>query len=308
MKQFILFLLILTALSCYFVVFAQSSFAGKVSAENKNYVSLFGNLADMIDKSESSPGSYIDKEVKNNTGWGGSIELGRKLNGNFRMGLQYGFNQMKIRNKIKTYKPSVTNGNIGNGDPYKSYANHRGGMFKEKGLYYDGSVNKDTDKGLMEGNMVGRIVDNGNGTYTNIAIFTGSYTKDGKTSEVTNEVVFRHTWRVDGKKENGPSSFSTEDTLKVQTIMANAYWDWHFGRWSPYIGTGIGVAHINKGKRFNLAWQAKAGLGYFLTRSWKVSAGVTYLDVGDVQFEEGLFNIKGSLQTVQANFGLTYLF
>jgi len=311
---------------------------GAEASDGKNYIALFGSLSDMIDNSETDDPSYIDKKVKNKTGWGGSIEMGRGFGENLRFGLQYGFQRMQITNQVRTYKPSITNGNINIGmlDPNLYYPSSGGniepiavwkeGFFKQPGLIsvnessnnMMGRLRENTPEEIFNrdaiGTMTTRVVDNGDGTYTFTRIFVGSYKitdKAGNTLETISwtEIRQRNTWRVDGvENEEAILKFSHQDNLQVQTLMPNIYWDWHFDSWSPYIGAGAGLAYINKGKDYNFAWQVMAGLGYFLTREWKATMGATYLDGGDVQFEEGVFNIRGSLETVQVNFGLTYWF
>lgn len=316
MKRFIFYLVILTVCSLYFFFDIHKTYAG-----NNNYVSLFGSVSDMIGNSKTNDQSFIDKKVKNRAGWGGSIEMGQKFGRNIRFGLQYGFHQMRITNKVRTYIPSVTNGNIGDIDPYQIYINPiTQDPFDEPGLLYvfegsdnlEGKTKENTPPEIWNRNATGtltaRVVDNGDGTYTKTEIFEGSYKKNGQTIKFT-EIRMRNTWRVDGKDSKPTTSnFSRQDELRVHTLMANAYWDWHFGSWSPYVGGGAGVAQINKGKDYNFAWQAKVGIGYFFTDNWKASIGATYLNVGEVQFEEETFDIHGNLETVQANVGLTYLF
>jgi len=300
----------------------------------ENYVSLFGNMSEMIDNTESKDLSFIDKKVKNKMGWGGSIEAGQTFGKNLRFGLQYGFQQMRIQNKVKTYKPSLTNGNIGHLSPHWYYPKRDGSpttqpdprdknnYHNERGLIFkiENSGNKELkhrsttpteiwDRRNVVGTLSARVVDNKNGTWTYTKKFVGHY--DGKNGEriAWTDVYERNTWRVAGNKnKDSISNFSNEDTLKVQTLIPNIYWDWHLGNWSPYVGAGAGMAYISQGKDYNFAWQVMAGLGYFLTDNWKASLGATFLDVGEVQFEQGDFDIQGTMQTVQMNAGLTYLF
>ena len=93
--------------------------------------------------------------------------------------------------------------------------------------------------------------------------------------------------------------------MKVTALMANLYYDWHSNSgWSPYVGAGLGRAHINFGTNQGLgnsddsdnvsAWQAMAGLSYTAksmpNTTW--SLGYKYIDFSRPSFSSAGGNIK----------------
>lgn len=83
------------------------------------------------------------------------------------------------------------------------------------------------------------------------------------------------------------------------TTMANAYGD--LGTWygfTPYIGAGVGVAHVSAadftqnffapvpaagtGSKWNLAWAYMAGVSYAVTPKFNVDLGYRHINMGNV--------------------------
>jgi opacity protein-like surface antigen len=114
-------------------------------------------------------------------------------------------------------------------------------------------------------------------------------------------------------------SFSDGGKIDKNDIMLSAYWDViPFGRFTPYIGGGIGYSDLsfpsfNGGSYYNppyhdkglFGWQAKVGLSYALAYNWDVYAEGTFSGTGNAQFEGVNFS---SYQDVGAKLGFRYRF
>ena len=105
------------------------------------------------------------------------------------------------------------------------------------------------------------------------------------------------------------STSNVSGAVNKNDVFASAYVDFPFGRWSPYIGGGIGYSNLStpsftvENQRYgNLSyggfgWQAKAGISYALSYNWDVYAEGVYQGVSghdtdsDVHF--GAFNTWG---------------
>jgi len=105
------------------------------------------------------------------------------------------------------------------------------------------------------------------------------------------------------------STDNVSGAINKNDVFASAYVDFPFGRWSPYIGGGIGYSNLStpsftiENQRFgNLSyggfgWQAKAGISYALSYNWDIYAEGVYQGVSghdpnnDVHF--GSFNNWG---------------
>ncbi len=98
---------------------------------------------------------------------------------------------------------------------------------------------------------------------------------------------------------------SPSGDMKITALMANLYYDWHTNSsWSPYVGVGIGRAHVDFGTNQGLgntddtdnvsAWQAMAGLSYtpksMPNTMW--SLGYKYIDFGRPSFSSAGGNIR----------------
>ncbi len=100
------------------------------------------------------------------------------------------------------------------------------------------------------------------------------------------------------KNGNSTKSYSLIDfEVETQSVMLNTYYHLPTGTsLTPYIGGGIGVAHV-KGtaeimglsgsiKKTNFAWQAGAGLSYDLTKNFALDLGYRYMDYGNFEKED----------------------
>jgi opacity protein-like surface antigen len=81
---------------------------------------------------------------------------------------------------------------------------------------------------------------------------------------------------------------SVNGSLRNHSIVGNLYVDYHWGKWVPYLGAGVGVAitHLNSGvpgaplqidgTDTNFAVQAMAGIDYKILPRWKLGVGYKY--------------------------------
>jgi opacity protein-like surface antigen len=117
---------------------------------------------------------------------------------------------------------------------------------------------------------------------------------------------------------NPDKTYSASGKINKNDVFASLYWDIiPFGRFTPYIGAGIGytnlgspnfkVAGINTGSS-NIGlfgWQAKAGLSYALAYNWDVYAEGTYSGATDSFAEDVKF---GNWDDFGAKLGFRYRF
>lgn len=127
-----------------------------------------------------------------------------------------------------------------------------------------------------------------------------------------------HAFGLDRVRANTDPS----DDMKATTLMANAYYDWHTdSSWKPYVGVGIGQAHItfandqglgNSGESDNVtAWQAMAGITYtdssMPNTDW--SLGYKYIDFDQPSFSSASGDIKlDPVHEHTIELGVTYHF
>ena len=118
---------------------------------------------------------------------------------------------------------------------------------------------------------------------------------------------------------NRAGDFDASGKVNKNDVMASLYWDViPFGRFTPYIGGGIGYTYLsfpsfNGGSYYNppyhdkglFGWQAKVGLSYALAYNWDVYAEGTFSGTGNAQFAGVNF---GSYQDVGAKLGFRYRF
>ena len=128
-----------------------------------------------------------------------------------------------------------------------------------------------------------------------------------KYGQIRSELEFG--WNDDAKDSNN-FAFKVKDTynhkfateLSIYSAMLNIYYDIDTGtKFTPYVGGGIGVAHLkNKSKvagstpagaldisssesETNFAWNIGAGVSYALTDNLSLDAGYRYTDYGNVK-------------------------
>ena len=120
----------------------------------------------------------------------------------------------------------------------------------------------------------------------------------------------------------GVPNASPKGDMKIMTIMANAYYDFHTSTpFTPYIGGGVGDAAISfpKGNGFGntggsdrkIAYQAMTGISYtpesMPSTDW--SFGYRYLGTGAPQFRTAGGHISSNaLSTSSAELGFRYHF
>lgn len=107
--------------------------------------------------------------------------------------------------------------------------------------------------------------------------------------------------------------------VKNQSAMFNAYYDINTGsKLTPYIGGGIGIAHLkgsikvdnfkeSKSKN-NFSWQVGAGVSYALTDNVSIDAGYRYTDAGDVKSKDEEEIIKFESKSHEFLLGVRYTF
>jgi opacity protein-like surface antigen len=108
--------------------------------------------------------------------------------------------------------------------------------------------------------------------------------------------------------------FDIDGTARVWSLMANAYYDFtalQLGRIVPFVGVGIGWAHVNLNTNFTgfafvqargsddrLAWQLMAGLAVPITERAALTAQYTYFDTAGDRM--GVFNTGLGNTTITA--------
>lgn len=94
---------------------------------------------------------------------------------------------------------------------------------------------------------------------------------------------------------------SNKMSVRNQNVMLNAYYDFNTGtKFTPYVGGGIGLAHLKASSKFagtdgadyaagkikesskNFAWNLAAGVGYEVNSNITVDLGYRYVDNGDL--------------------------
>lgn len=127
-----------------------------------------------------------------------------------------------------------------------------------------------------------------------------------------------------------PSLFINE--LKSQSLMFNAYYDFkNVSKFTPYLSAGAGVTRIKNKQTlnsefplengFNLSdtsdtftWSAGAGVAYKVTENVALDLGYHYVDAGEIEFNNNLFqesvNLKSTADLVSHDYslGIRYTF
>jgi opacity protein-like surface antigen len=87
---------------------------------------------------------------------------------------------------------------------------------------------------------------------------------------------------------NNNNEFGGSGIINKNDVMASLYWDILPGRWTPYIGGGIGYTNLStpslniagfrtgSGNEGVFGWQAKVGVSYALAYNWDVYVEGTY--------------------------------
>lgn len=100
---------------------------------------------------------------------------------------------------------------------------------------------------------------------------------------------------VDRQSLNGAGLAGPGGKTKFNAAMANAYWDIGTGRIKPYVGGGVGAAHIKADGHSGggvaladdgdtvLAYQGMAGVSYDLNPCWSVNAEYRYIGAQDAE-------------------------
>ena len=128
-----------------------------------------------------------------------------------------------------------------------------------------------------------------------------------KYGQIRGELEFG--WNDDAKDSNN-FAFKIKDTynhklateLSVYSAMVNVYYDIDTGtKFTPYVGGGIGYAHLknktkvtgstpagaldlgNSDSENNFVWNLGAGVSYALNNNLSIDAGYRYTDYGDIK-------------------------
>ncbi len=106
--------------------------------------------------------------------------------------------------------------------------------------------------------------------------------------------------------DNGTWDASNKQTIGIQTLFVNAYFDIDTGTIvTPYVGAGLGLGFISSKFSFygydindptdfesgsgssktttNFAWNVGAGVGFDLTQNWTVDLGYRFVGLGSVK-------------------------
>jgi opacity protein-like surface antigen len=122
--------------------------------------------------------------------------------------------------------------------------------------------------------------------------FNGGFSVDGGLGydfgALRAELTYGYTRSNVGDVQFNNVDFSSSGIINKNDVMASLYWDILPGRWTPYIGGGIGYTNLSTpsfrvdGNRTSSAnqglfgWQAKVGLSYALAYNWDIYAEGTY--------------------------------
>lgn len=121
---------------------------------------------------------------------------------------------------------------------------------------------------------------------------------------------------------------SGEGGLTSQTLLFNLFWD--ITTWNdltPYVGGGLGAAFHHTESRItasgfgmtasgtkkqdntDFAWQLGAGVGYNLTKNWKVDLGYRYMDMGEAEWgDKDIAHLTGDIAAHEVLLGIRYEF
>lgn len=127
------------------------------------------------------------------------------------------------------------------------------------------------------------------------------------------------------KAEIGNFSMKTN----ISTWMVNAYYDYKLtDKFAPYIGAGIGLAHIKqtgsvympisvwntsysdtaKDTEDNFAWNLSVGTGYKVTENFIADVGYRYTNYGSIKGSSAVGSSKYELDSHEISIGARYTF
>jgi opacity protein-like surface antigen len=129
---------------------------------------------------------------------------------------------------------------------------------------------------------------NSNGDIT----FGGGFSADGGLGydfgAIRAELTYGYTRSNLGDVEFDNVEFSSSGIINKNDVFASLYWDILPGRWTPYIGGGIGYTNLSTpsfrvdgfrtdgGNEGLFGWQAKVGVSYALAYNWDIYVEGTY--------------------------------
>ena len=141
-------------------------------------------------------------------------------------------------------------------------------------------------------------------------------------------------------KENGEFNFKAghiqrpeigdySQKMNISTLMVNTYYDYKLtDKFVPYIGAGIGLAHIKttgnvympisvwntsysdvaKDTEDNFAWNLSVGAGYKVTENITADLGYRYTNYGDIKANNATGSSKYNLDSHELYLGGRYTF
>jgi opacity protein-like surface antigen len=128
--------------------------------------------------------------------------------------------------------------------------------------------------------------------YNGDLTFGGGFSVDGGLGydfgAIRAELTYGYTRASLDEVEFNNYDSSSSGIINKNDVMASLYWDILPGRWTPYIGGGVGYTNLSTpsftvdGYRTDSAnkglfgWQAKVGLSYALAYNWDIYAEGTY--------------------------------
>lgn len=126
----------------------------------------------------------------------------------------------------------------------------------------------------------------------------------------------------------GVAASKMKNSLRLQTLMLNAWWDIKTGTsFTPYLGGGVGMAFgnlkssttdVEEGDVLkasddftNFAWSLGGGLAYCFNESWAVDVGYRYINAGDhkMTYDNDVNYVKiDKIETHDIMLGIRYTF
>jgi opacity protein-like surface antigen len=129
---------------------------------------------------------------------------------------------------------------------------------------------------------------NSNGDIT----FGGGFSADGGIGydfgAIRAELTYGYTRASLNEVEFNNNDFGGSGIINKNDVFASLYWDILPGRWTPYIGGGVGYTNLStpsfnvdgfrtdSGNEGMFGWQAKVGVSYALAYNWDIYVEGTY--------------------------------